>query len=35
MLTDLGHFQDRLHRVFRGETWLPEIGTVFTFPVGP
>ena len=33
MLTDLGHFQDRLHRVFGGDSWLPEIGTVFTFPV--
>jgi hypothetical protein len=35
MFTDLGHFQDRLHRVFAGESWLPEIGTVFRFPLAP
>lgn len=34
MLTDLGHFEDRLARVFSGEYWLPERGTVFRFPVG-
>ncbi|HSM60684.1 MAG TPA: hypothetical protein VK849_07790, partial [Longimicrobiales bacterium] len=32
MLTDLGHFQDRLHRVFDGKSWLPDIGTEFVFP---
>ncbi|MGD8319266.1 MAG: hypothetical protein PVJ02_02390 [Gemmatimonadota bacterium] len=32
MLTDLGHFRDRLDRVFGGQSWLPDIGTVFTFP---
>ena len=30
--TDLGHFEDRLRRVFTGEFWLPERGTVFRFP---
>jgi hypothetical protein len=34
MLTDLGHFEERLHRVFGGQSWLPAIGTVFRFPVG-
>lgn len=33
MLTDIGHFQDRLSRVFDGESWLPDLGTEFTFPV--
>ena len=33
MLTDLGHFQDRLARVFDGESWLPDLGTEFRFPV--
>lgn len=34
-LTDIGHFRERLDRVFRGESWLPEKGTVFRFPVEP
>ncbi len=34
LLSDIGHFRDRLHRVFDGESWLPEIGTEFRFPVG-
>lgn len=34
MLTDLGHFESRLERVFEGEWWRPEIGTVFRLPVG-
>ena len=34
MLTDLGHFEQRLTRVFDGEWWRPEIGTVFRFPPG-
>lgn len=33
LLTDIGHFRARLDRVFGGESWLPEIGTVFRFPV--
>lgn len=33
MLTDLGHFERRLERVFDGTWWRPEIGTVFRFPV--
>ena len=33
LLTDIGHFRDRLDRVFHGESWLPEIGTVFRLPV--
>lgn len=32
MLSDIGHFQNRLERVFDGEWWRPEIGTVFRFP---
>lgn len=32
MLSDIGHFEDRLQRVFEGEWWRPEIGTVFRFP---
>jgi hypothetical protein len=32
MLTDLGHFRNRLSRVFDGESWLPGIGTEFRFP---
>lgn len=31
MLSDIGHFEDRLERVFGGEYWRPEIGTVFRF----
>lgn len=31
MLSDIGHFEDRLERVFDGEWWRPEIGTVFRF----
>jgi hypothetical protein len=31
-LSDLGHFQDRLERVFDGEWWRPELGTEFRFP---
>jgi hypothetical protein len=34
MLTDLGYFERRLTRVFEGEWWRPEIGTVFRFPMG-
>jgi hypothetical protein len=34
LLSDIGHFRDRLHGVFGGESWLPEIGTEFRFPVG-
>lgn len=33
MLTDIGHFRDRLARVWSGESWLPDIGTEFRFPV--
>jgi hypothetical protein len=33
-LLDLGHFEHRLERVFDGEWWRPEIGTVFRFPAG-
>jgi hypothetical protein len=29
MLSDIGHFQDRLERVFDGPWWRPEIGTEF------
>lgn len=32
MLSDIGHFQDRLERVFDGAWWRPEIGTEFRFP---
>jgi L-ascorbate metabolism protein UlaG (beta-lactamase superfamily) len=32
MLSDIGHFQSRLDRVFDGSWWRPEIGTVFRFP---
>jgi hypothetical protein len=32
MLSDIGHFQDRLERVFDGEWWRPELGTEFRFP---
>jgi len=32
MLTDMEHFQGRLHRVFDGESWRPGSGTVFRFP---
>ena len=32
MLSDLGHFQDRLERVFDGEWWRPELWTEFRFP---
>jgi L-ascorbate metabolism protein UlaG (beta-lactamase superfamily) len=32
MMTDIGHFQNRLERVFGGEWWRPEIGTEFRFP---
>ena len=32
-LLDVGHFERRLERVFDGEWWRPEIGTVFHFPV--
>ena len=35
MLTDMGHFQDRLDRAHGGESWRPEIGTRFRFPVRP
>lgn len=31
MLTDLGHFEDRLERVFAGEWWRPELWTEFRF----
>ncbi|MDA0328614.1 MAG: hypothetical protein O2958_06365 [Gemmatimonadetes bacterium] len=31
MLSDIGHFQDRLEHVFSGEWWRPEIGTEFRF----
>jgi L-ascorbate metabolism protein UlaG (beta-lactamase superfamily) len=31
MMTDMGHFERRLRRVFDGEFWRPEIGTVFRF----
>jgi len=31
-LTDLGHFEGRLERVFDGEWWRPEKGTEFRFP---
>jgi len=34
LLTDIGHFRDRLNRVFAGDSWLPEKGTVFRLPVG-
>jgi hypothetical protein len=30
---DLGDFRARLARVFEGESWLPEIGTEFRFPI--
>ncbi len=33
-LSDIGHFESRLERVFDGEWWRPEIGTVFRFPAG-
>ena len=33
ILTDIGHFRDRLARVFPGQSWLPERGTVFRLPV--
>jgi len=33
MLTDIGHFQDRLAHVFDGQSWLPDRGTEFRFPV--
>jgi hypothetical protein len=33
MFTDLGHFEGRLARVFPGQFWRPERGTVFRFPV--
>lgn len=32
MLSDIGHFQHRLERVFDGDWWRPEIGTAFRFP---
>ncbi len=32
-LTDVPHFRSRLARVFDGESWLPERGTEFRFPV--
>jgi hypothetical protein len=32
MLSDIGHFQDRLERVFDGEWWRPELWTEFRFP---
>ncbi len=31
-LSDIGHFEDRLERVFDGPFWRPEIGTEFRFP---
>lgn len=31
-LSDIGHFEDRLDRVFDGPFWRPEIGTEFRFP---
>jgi hypothetical protein len=31
-LTDIGHFEGRLSRVFDGEWWRPEKGTEFRFP---
>lgn len=31
-VSDIGHFEDRLERVFDGEWWRPEIGTEFRFP---
>jgi hypothetical protein len=33
LLSDIGHFQDRLDRVFDGAFWLPELGTEFRFPL--
>jgi L-ascorbate metabolism protein UlaG (beta-lactamase superfamily) len=33
VLSDIGHFQDRLDRVFSGTSWLPELGTEFRFPL--
>ena len=33
LLSDIGHFQDRLRRVFDGDSWLPEIGPEFRFPI--
>jgi hypothetical protein len=32
MLSDIGHFQNRLERVFDGEWWRPELWTEFRFP---
>lgn len=31
-LSDIGHFEDRLARVFDGPWWRPDIGTEFRFP---
>ncbi|MDH3270730.1 MAG: hypothetical protein OEN56_05320 [Gemmatimonadota bacterium] len=31
-LSDIRHFEKRLERVFAGDVWRPEIGTVFRFP---
>lgn len=33
MMTDMGHFEGRLKRVFAGKFWRPGYGTVFRFPV--
>jgi hypothetical protein len=33
LLTDIGHFRSRLERVFSGDSWLPEKGTVFRLPL--
>ncbi len=32
-LTDVNHFRARLRRVHEGEHWLPDLNTVFRFPV--
>jgi hypothetical protein len=31
-LTDIGHFEGRLDRVFDGEWWRPDLWTEFRFP---
>ena len=33
-VSDLGHFEHRLERVFDGEWWRPELWTEFRFPAG-
>jgi L-ascorbate metabolism protein UlaG (beta-lactamase superfamily) len=35
MMADIEHFEARLRRVFDGEFWRPEIGTVFRFGTSP